>query len=317
MQKIWTRLLWLTLGFTLLVILAGSVVRATGSGMGCPDWPRCFGYYIPPTTESQVLFQAEHSYKKKQMILWQGAFYKANKDFVSGQTFENSDWNKFTEHNYAIFNPTHTWIEYINRLSGALLGVVALFFLVFSYKKGKGIFALALGTFISILFAAWLGAKVVSSHLAPAKITVHMLVALVILFLLGLAYVKDQQKTKIDFFVLGMLLLLSIEIILGTQIREVSDTVLRQNVARSTLSEHFGLGFYVHQVLAFLLVLGVAKHLRQLQSTALILLYLLVLVVIGMSGMMLGYGGFPAVFQPMHLSSSLMLFTLFSFQFKK
>jgi cytochrome c oxidase assembly protein subunit 15 len=89
-----------------LVILAGAVVRATGSGMGCPDWPKCFGFWIPPTDVSQL----PSNYQKI-----------------------------YAEHSYADnhFNPLKTWIEYINRLLGALLGlfVLALFFLSFRFIK--------------------------------------------------------------------------------------------------------------------------------------------------------------------------------------
>ena len=75
------------------VIVAGAIVRMTGSGMGCPDWPKCFGYYIPPTESSQLVFKANHSYKKGMMILRDHeAFLVAKTDFISGNDFKTSDW---------------------------------------------------------------------------------------------------------------------------------------------------------------------------------------------------------------------------------
>ena len=52
-----------------LVILAGGIVRMTGSGMGCPDWPKCFGYYIPPTSEEQISWKPYTEYQEGVIII--------------------------------------------------------------------------------------------------------------------------------------------------------------------------------------------------------------------------------------------------------
>ena len=86
-----------------LVIIAGGVVRMTQSGMGCPDWPKCFGRWIPPTNANQLPSDFE-KYLKTQDI----------------------------DHS---FNAWHTWIEYINRLLGALLGIFIFIHFVWSFRK--------------------------------------------------------------------------------------------------------------------------------------------------------------------------------------
>ena len=100
----------------LFVIIAGSLVRMTGSGMGCPDWPKCFGYLIPPTERVQLEWKSSFSYNKNEIIIVNESLRIAKNDFISGDVFNEYNWAPYLKHDYAIFDAYHTWIEFINRL---------------------------------------------------------------------------------------------------------------------------------------------------------------------------------------------------------
>ena len=181
----------------LLVIFAGSMVRMTGSGMGCPDWPKCFGYLIPPTTEKDVFWKSNFNYKKGVMILRNEKFYSAKIDFLSSNEFISSNWLEYTKHDYNEFSVMNTWFEFINRFIGAIAGLSTLIMFLFSFnflKTKPGVTIMSFIVVLSMLFQAWLGKLVVDSNLSPYKITVHMLMAIVILSLIIFIYKKSDVK---------------------------------------------------------------------------------------------------------------------------
>ena len=168
-----------------LVVLAGSVVRMTGSGMGCPDWPKCFGLFVPPTDVAQVTYTLGESYKAGRMLLVEDQFWVAQTDLVATD-FEAEQaqgaWSPYTKHDYAIFNPLHTWVEFVNRLLGALAGLPALLLLgAAMLARDLRTTLLALLGVLALGFVAWLGKLVVDGNLIPHSITIHMLGALAIL----------------------------------------------------------------------------------------------------------------------------------------
>lgn len=307
-----------------LVIIAGSVVRMTGSGMGCPDWPKCFGYYIPPTHESQLLFKPNHSYEKGMMILLESEqFMVAKKDFISNKVYDANNWELYSTHDYAIYNPVHTWTEYINRLIGAFSGLPILILGIWSlwfFNKNKWITVIALLTLFGMGFQAWLGKTVVDSNLAPYKITIHMVMALLIVaFVLYLIFATKTsfklQKYHSFFYtllVIGIVLTL-IQIVLGTQVRQfVDEQTKMMGYEKSLWLAQPELDFYVHRSTSILVLVingylwFIDKKLNLGYKKINLVLNCILLEVF--SGIMMYYFDFPFLSQPLHLVIASILF---------
>ncbi|MBJ25668.1 MAG: heme A synthase [Flavobacteriaceae bacterium] len=307
------------------VILAGSVVRMTGSGMGCPDWPKCFGYLIPPTERSQLEWKKSHRYKKGEIIIKNKTLRLAKNDFVSSGIYEEKNWSLYTKHDYADFNVSHTWIEYINRLLGALSGVAILFMTISSikfYKINKKIILISILVLFGLIFEAWLGKEVVDSNLKPFKVSIHLVVALIIVFgLTLLTYLTDKKiesiKTNpiINKFSILLLVMTFFEIILGIQVREFVDSKI--DLKGNSAMKIFPFEFDVHRSFSLLIVGLNIYFYRKLKKMKLVIpIYNFILFLIGLEviiGILMYYFSFPFLSQPLHLLVASVLFASQSF----
>ncbi len=109
----------------------------------------------------------------------------------------SSNWLEYTKHDYNEFSVMNTWFEFINRFIGAIAGLSTLIMFLFSFnflKTKPGVTIMSFIVLLSMLFQAWLGKLVVDSNLSPYKITVHMLMAIVILSLIIFIYKKSDVK---------------------------------------------------------------------------------------------------------------------------
>lgn len=270
---------------TFLVIIAGGVVRTTQSGMGCPDWPRCFGKWIPPTDASQLPADFEK--------------------YLSKQDIDHS------------FNALHTWIEYINRLLGALLGLFAIIqsFLLFRKKEEPGrAFRISLYFLLTVILTGLFGAIVVKLNLAHLSITVHLLFA-IILVLIQLALLLSVRMklfvlpidSKMRTMLIVLIGLLFLQSTMGTLVRMYIDDISKalNYTQREVWLEDSPPVFWVHRsfswlVLIFSLYITVKGMKQPLFKNKFVLLSLIVMLNM-VAGIILFYAHMPAVAQPVHL----------------
>lgn len=283
------------------VILVGGIVRASGAGMGCPDWPTCFGQWIPPTEESQLPANYHEIYAQRG--------------------YENTQ-----------FNPVKTWTEYTNRLVGVTIGFL-IFLTAWSsriyLKTDKTIFYLAVSVFFLVGFQGWLGSTVVASNLKPFMITLHMLLALFIVALLIYTIARSQRDfiARIDTRVLPAkfktvlivaMIMTLLQVAMGTQVREAVDFIAHEHayIERQYWRDDFPVIFYIHRsfssIILFTNLWLVWKIHQSFDKKSLLFrigLSLALLVVTAViAGITLDRLGVPPIAQPIHLLMANLIF---------
>lgn len=217
----------------LMLMAVGAVVRVTGAGMGCPDWPTCWGCLIPPTKVEDVDFS------KLPIERFQKKAARMGRDPAT-----------ITEQSLrAEFNPRHVWTEYINRLCSMPVGFFSLatFIAGFAWRKRRpSVFWLAFGSFVVVLVNAWMGARVVYSGLQPGVITTHLALAMLLLGMLAWCAWRGTERPfriaarsgqgKLTIAVAVLLVTILTEGIMGALVRELTDELSKSHIgaARTT-----------------------------------------------------------------------------------
>lgn len=280
-----------TIAATLFLIGVGGIVRGSGAGLGCPDWPRCFGMWFPPTSVDQI----------------PAAWWSAHPNAKPEQ-----------------FNVVHTMTEYVNRLIGVSVGLLILFTFLRSLKYRRIRPAVTYCSALAALFVAfegWLGGVVVESQLKPLIVTSHMLLAiLILLLLLYAAYIEAPEQAAVALpspgrerliWLVGALFAVSfVQMLIGTQVRERIEEVaaILPNLARDKLLAQIGFLDHFHRSSSWVVLAlsagvfwlcreGQVKTDFGNQSS----LNLALVVAQVLAGVGLAYAGLPPALQVLHL----------------
>lgn len=313
-----------TLVAVYVLILVGGVVRSSGSGMGCPDWPKCFGQWVPPTAVDQL----PENYKE----VYADYRHKKNEKFARYLTsfgFEETANKILTDPSIreeADFNPVKTWIEYVNRLVGVIIGFLIFAVFVASWKFRKsyaGLTIMAFLCFVMVGFQGWIGSIVVSTNLTPWVITLHMFLAMVIVaMLIWLVHRAGREHHQlitpvpgsglINLLLVACMIILLIQIMLGTQVREAVDAVASKTSTRENWISAIGTEFIVHRSFSWIVLILHVLLIAKLWKTGRVNRFTLsvILLILGtiLTGLGMAWFAVPPFLQPVHLTLATLAF---------
>ena len=181
-----SRLSFLGAAFTLFVISLGAWVRLTDAGLGCPDWPGCYGLLTTPDTVDELA--------------------KAKENYPGA----NIDVGK-------------AWREMLHRYVAGILGLYVFFITYISIKYSKQNYTLPVLISVLIIIQAIMGMLTVTMLVKPTIVTTHLFFGMLtatLLFINGLKYAEiDISQNKLPKYALVMVFvtwsLLIIQILLG------------------------------------------------------------------------------------------------------
>lgn len=182
------KLVFLTWFLTLDLIMFGAFVRLTDSGLGCPDWPGCYGSITPIGSLGQIREAAEAMPHGPVTL-------------------------------------SKAWIEMIHRYVGALLGllIIAIVVMAWRYRRELGNTPrLAIVTLVAVCLQGAFGAWTVTHQLMPAVVTAHLLGGMGLLALMTWLAARERTHDTVPYgarhwkwpMALGVLLLF-VQIALG------------------------------------------------------------------------------------------------------
>ncbi len=182
------RLVFLTWFLTLDLIMFGAFVRLTDSGLGCPDWPGCYGQLSPVGAASHIR-----------------------------EAFESMP------HGPVSF--TKAWIEMVHRYVGAILGmlIIGISWMAWRHRKVLGHSpALAIATLVAVCLQGAFGAWTVTMKLMPLIVTAHLLGGMTLLMMMTWLAAREKRHAPVLVheirwrpWAVGGLMLLFVQIALG------------------------------------------------------------------------------------------------------